>query len=97
MVVLHSYGKNCTSLPNAADMFDACEPEECVKAGLAVAGCEGTVACRVGENGRILDSSGSVAREWADSDAAACPDRLDCPRMNLDFVVGFTFALGART
>jgi hypothetical protein len=83
MVILHSYGKNCTGLPNALDYFDPCSYVECD----GIEDCVGTAKCRVGSNGRYIDAATGEITAWGDADAVQCPDRLDCDRMNPDLLV----------
>ena len=91
MVIYHSYGKDCTKLPNAVTTLvgGACTAADCAAAGLAEADCVGTAACRVGARGCSMMSGADCAadKRWSDADAVQCPDRVDCKNMNLDLLV----------
>ena len=85
MVIYHSYGKDCTGLPNALQLFNntLCREHECRADGLNTSTCVGTLHCRVGENPRPADTG----VPWGDADAVECPDRLDCTSMNVDLLL----------
>jgi len=85
MVIKHSYGKNCTGLASASTFLESCNAAKCAARGFTADECVGTVKCRVGANGNVMQ--GGVARAWEDADAVQCPDRLDCSNINLDLLV----------
>jgi len=93
MVVNHAYGKDCTELAKAKEIFLPCTAENCLADGLELADCVGSVECRVGAGGMggvmgagVISSNG-VTWGSKDEDAVPCPDRIDCINMNLDLLV----------